>query len=342
MNKVSIELLGCTVNLPIRKASPKYQHNDFGDNFTSFEETNCWCNSRFSDSLPILKNDRFGLPLNFVICKTCGTIRIKNYPQKNEVNSFYTNSYRQLYFGMASPSTLHIYDEQRSRARRFLRILKSKDIDVTNKSVLEIGCGAGGLLSVFGENGANCIGIEPHKEYSRYCREEFKIPCFTGTYQEAYTQKDMQKKFDIIIISHVLEHLLDVREDLKEILSLYAKNDTILFLEVPSIERMGATSRFIDYFHIAHPWSFNIRSLKSLISTLPLEIVYIDNVISCICRYNKVLNNQSIDKNSNGYPYTLLLLFGAIARDNLRILNLFDRLLYRLKRIKDLALNVFN
>ena len=48
---------------------------------------------------------------------------------------------------MEVPTDLHLNDEQRSRARRFIRLLKSKGIDIASKSVLEIGCGAGGLLS---------------------------------------------------------------------------------------------------------------------------------------------------------------------------------------------------
>ena len=116
---------------------------------------------------------------------------------------------------------------------------------------------------------------------------------------------------------------------------MFAHDGTILIIEVPSLEKMGASTRFIDYFHIAHPWSFSKSSFSSLLSRFPLKIIYMDNVITCISIYS---TSSKISKQKTfpfPFAYTIALLVLGVVKDNLRVLNKSDRLMYSLKRAKD-------
>ena len=340
MIKVTLPFSHFTLNLFARDSSKRYTRKNVNGYFSSFHALDCWCGSR-SYSSPILNTDRFGFPLSFVVCKSCGTLRIQEYPIPEDINQFYQNDYRRFYFNMDLPSPTHINDEQRSRGRRFIRLLRRNSISPLNKRVLEIGCGAGGILSVFQEHGSTCFGVEPHNAFSEYCRSTLQIPCFTGFFQDAISHSDFKEKFDIIIISHVLEHLTSPKEALESILSLYAHDDTIFIIEVPSLEHMGAVDRFINYFHVAHPWSFSKSSLKSLLSTVNLSPVYHDNIITSVSSSSTTLSKPNgpprTDRSTliSPYNYTIALLLIALIKDNLRVLNQADRFMYSLKKAKD-------
>ena len=103
---------------------------------------------------------------------------------------------------------------------------------ITKKTVLEIGSGDGQTLSLFKENGYFVMGIEPDGRNVNLINQRFneKI-CYKG-YAEDF---DINKKFDLVWMSHVLEHI--IRPDL-----LFTKIKSILnpkglfFVEVPNCE----------------------------------------------------------------------------------------------------------
>ena len=113
-----------------------------------------------------------------------------------------------------------IQDDYR-RAGQFYKILKNKD-------VLDFGCGWGGFL----KNAKNCkslSGIELRRECINYIKDNLKKIKISSNIN------NFKKKFDIITMFHVLEHIPKQVETLKLLKAKLKKGGKII-IEVPHAE----------------------------------------------------------------------------------------------------------
>ena len=105
-----------------------------------------------------------------------------------------------------------------------------------------------------------------------------------GMFNETTKEKIANEKFDIIIISHVLEHVNEPKNFLLNAMGSLNKNG-LIYIEVPSIQNIGLSNdHLMDYFHVAHPWSFTKNNLLKVCSELNLVPIYSDNVIRVILK----------------------------------------------------------
>jgi len=139
------------------------------------------------------------------------------------------------------------------------------------QTMFELGSGEGFILQFFEKRGFNVFGLEPSKTNLDIINKKLKHgKCITGSANDIDTLK---KKFDVIIISHVFEHLKDCRKvllDLKQILS----KGGILFIDVPNCSDITTLNESIyTQPHIHH---FTKKSLEELALTTGFRIVKID------------------------------------------------------------------
>jgi len=137
-------------------------------------------------------------------------------------------------------------------------------------SVLDIGCGAGGLLLALGARGFRRLaGVDP----SATCvarLQSLGLRAWQGTLAR---MPDQAQGFGLVILSHVLEHVLDVRSAL-----LAARERMVsagrLYLETPDAARYGGLPfvpfYFFDGEHINH---FDAASLAGLCGRCGLEVL---------------------------------------------------------------------
>ena len=114
---------------------------------------------------------------------------------------------------------------------------------LTKKNILEIGAGGGQSLFWFQEQGFTVLGLEPDKRNVDLINQKMKNEnkCLKG-FAESFSTK---KKFDLIWMSHVLEHTIRPDQLFSKIYSMLNK-EGILFIEVPNCENKTILSRSID------------------------------------------------------------------------------------------------
>jgi len=95
--------------------------------------------------------------------------------------------------------------------------------------VLEIGCGAGALLSLIKPHVAKCVGIELNKTFSEFINENLGIEAYSGSIDDA----KFDYKFDLIISIATLDHLPSPYETLVTMRDLLAPDGKI-YIEVPN------------------------------------------------------------------------------------------------------------
>ena len=128
-------------------------------------------------------------------------------------------------------------------------------------NVREIGCGAGGILEFFKQKGHQVRGYDLGTEYINYGKSTHQLELFEGT----LTKVNSSFKPDLIIYSHVLEHILDLNSEV-ELLKKISSKHTLLYIEVPGIKniRNSYQANVLRYFQNAHVFHFSLESLTNL------------------------------------------------------------------------------
>ncbi|ABX12006.1 class I SAM-dependent methyltransferase [Nitrosopumilus maritimus] len=153
----------------------------------------------------------------------------------------------------------------RSQSWYLLPLLKKKH------SLFELGSGEGFILEFFEKNGFDVFGMEPSKiNFSLINRKLTYGKCVTGSADDI---KSIKKKFDVIILSHVFEHLKDCKQvllDLKKILN----PNGIIFIDVPNCSNLKTLHESI--FTQPHIFHFTKKSIESLSSSTGFSIIKAD------------------------------------------------------------------
>jgi hypothetical protein len=127
---------------------------------------------------------------------------------------------------------------------------------------LEIGCGAGGILDSFRDAGAQVMGFDLGADYLKYGVKEHHLRLECGTIEDYHETR----KPDIIIYSHVLEHLSSSVDELKRIKEL-CHEGTLVYIKVPGILSIHKTyGDFMRYLQNAHLYHFSLGTLNNLLS----------------------------------------------------------------------------
>ena len=96
--------------------------------------------------------------------------------------------------------------------------------------LLDIGCGMGSYLLAAQDLGMRALGFEPSQSHSLTARQVWNLPVI-GDYFTA--DKVGERRFDIAILSHVIEHIYEPRPFIDKILSVL-KPDGILIVITPN------------------------------------------------------------------------------------------------------------
>src|SRR5690606_22685590 len=111
------------------------------------------------------------------------------------------------------------------------RNLITNQVSKKNISILDIGCGTGDFLTL-GNNLYNVLGVEPN-ESAKAIAEKKGLQIYS-TLDEV-----LEKKFDVITLWHVLEHVPNYDEYLIKIKSML-NNDGIIIIAVPNYKSYDA------------------------------------------------------------------------------------------------------
>lgn len=205
----------------------------------------------------VSERDRHGQPLVTALCPGCGLIRNDPVPTQEELDRFYGSSYRESYKGASAPRQRQIWRNFEATRRH---IIKFRDIYGRGGRWLDLGSGSGEFLSLATALGAKAEGVEPHAGYSAYCQQTLGLTVRTGTLESC---DYAQGSFDLIRLSHVLEHMRDPVASLATLRDWLAPGG-VLYVEVPDIEEEALQRVRGRLFHYGHINNFNAVTLRAL------------------------------------------------------------------------------
>lgn len=251
-----------------------------------YENVHCIvCDSKSFQTLA--NKDRCGLKTSIVICTKCGLIQTNPRMTKESLEKFYDSDYRNLYNGENKAADV-FQDAYRRGEIVYNFICSYAKRKISGKFILDIGCGAGGILSYFKEKNNEILGIDLGTEYLEYGRNK-GLDLRTGSFDK---MPELNKKPDIVILSHVVEHLPNPIEQLKE-LKQYLKEDTLIYIEVPSVNNLTISYHhdFLEYLVNAHTYHFTLRTLSNCCQKAGYVILAGNDVTHSIFRIDAVSEN---------------------------------------------------
>jgi len=159
------------------------------------------------------------LPQNKILeCCNCGLVFLEDFSHIKD--GFYENS--GMYNNERTPKH-ELADARKDDDRRFHY---TKEL-ICNKDVLDFGCGYAGYLSMARDCANVCDGLEVNK------RAEEVFDKSGMTLYNKIEDIPSDKKYDVITLFHVLEHLSDPRSTLKKLSNVLRDNGCII-IEVPN------------------------------------------------------------------------------------------------------------
>lgn len=192
-------------------------------------------------------------PFRNVICRRCALVYADPQPTPEELSAYYKRQFIQGRHQIAS------IDEARERARKKGSQAKYpidglRDGIGAGSRVLEIGCSYGFLLNAIKTGTAATVeGVEPSEVSGSFAETEFGFPVFHGTVEE-YLATPVKTTYDLIIISHVLEHLADPVAMLQAIRRRLTPGGR-LYVCVPDVTHLQEPTE--TFFQVPHLTSFS-------------------------------------------------------------------------------------
>lgn len=137
--------------------------------------------------------------------------------------------------------------------------------------VLDIGCGRGLLLSKLRLRGWEPRGTELSEEAATYARERLGLPVSTQALQDLHFPDG---EFDLVILWHVLEHVIEPKAMLQEV-SRILKPGGVLLVAVPNFGSWEARQTGRGWFHLdvpRHLTHFTPRTLRRALEGAGLSL----------------------------------------------------------------------
>lgn len=210
------------------------------------------CGSSTKDHVEFAVIEDHNINLHYSLCTVCGLVFQSPRMSQSALDRFYSRQYRKVIQDSENPTEKDLR-VQSGRANTLLQFVR-REIGSIHRH-LDIGSSAGMLLKRFrSDYGCESIGIEPGDAYRNYAAgRELRV------YPElASLEAKHERAFDLVSMSHVLEHIPDPLEYLIYLRERWITPDGTILIEVPNL--YGHQS-----FELAHLYAYTAATLKELL-----------------------------------------------------------------------------
>lgn len=253
--------------------------NSFDISF--FEENNCGsCGSSNLKKLEI--ENREGFDVRYAVCNQCSLVFASRYMDNRSLTDFYQRHYSEMY-----PSH-NLTDAKREKLTKRLRTISR--LFPERPCIMDYGCGDGAILDSLYEECSFRLGLD-----------YVDAPMTTKNGSEIIPISHLAKvshKFDVALMSQVLEHLQDPLKTLIDI-SQCLKKGGLLIVEVPglySFSSVKSERAFNNQFKLCHKTYFTRETLSFMLERAGFKVVYSDHSARAVAV--KTGNLEPIQRNT--------------------------------------------
>jgi SAM-dependent methyltransferase len=218
------------------------------------------CGSGDKDHHVFEEIEERGKCFRFQQCGRCGLVFQADRPSETELKDYYRESYREWVQGQSEPSSKDRW-VQEGRAKNLVNIVQPHLPQVIRH--LDIGSSSGDLiLQLASTYGCEGIGVEPGEAYREFsaARGVQAVPLLEDL------DSSMENSFDLVTLSHVLEHLPAPKDTLQELREQWLTMDGRILIEVPNLYGHPALEG-------SHLTAYSSQTLINLLSVSGYEAI---------------------------------------------------------------------
>ena len=200
-----------------------------------------------------------------VCCKNCGCVYVDMDATQEDFNTYYNLTLHN------SPDCADTFEE-----KSILSYYKSvqniiKDYIIIDSQILDLGCGMGDFSKFLINSGyKNITGMGPNERDVKLVKEK-GVNCIVA---DSFTKDpSLENKFDMIIISHVIEHFFDADVAFENI-KTWLKPEGMIYIEVPDAARYCEASWLpYTFFTLEHIQHYTKDTLENIANAFGLELL---------------------------------------------------------------------
>ncbi len=202
-------------------------------------------------------------------CSPCDYWFVYPEPDVLELNRYYKETYgakRSRYFG----EEYYVLMERRAKAQlRFIKRCLSQSgmwSDLRGWKTIDWGCGVGALVASLQHAGADAVGYDSDSEAIAVGQRRWKANVQVNT---SYDLSRFYNQFDLLLLSHVVEHLPNIRETMRNLLKVLRLGGYV-FIEVPNSSSEVFVAEMDPESHLHF---FSRQSLTLLLTGLGVQVI---------------------------------------------------------------------
>jgi len=172
-------------------------------------------------------------PFELLTCDQCSYTRTNPIPPLDELGKYYQSEEYLSHTAGKKGAINRVYEILRNinLKRKYKHIVKYAE----GGKLLDIGSGTGEFINFMSKTSWKVEGIEPNLQARNFAREQYNLT----VNDESYIKQLPNNHFDVITMWHVLEHVPNLDERMKELKRMLAPGGTI-FIAVPNIHSPDA------------------------------------------------------------------------------------------------------
>lgn len=277
---------------PVRKIARNQILEKISSKIIEIEEVGCpqcqSCNKKCISGV-----DYFGIPISVSVCLDCGLVYISRKITDASLNDIYSSTlYGQIDRGSPEPPSSY-FEKGVIKGQNIFAHLSAFQLISSKQTVLDLGCGTGGVLSYFKKQGCLETGLDLGYENIQYGRTQHDLNLILGEINHLDDILSVSNRFDFIILEQTLEHLSDPIGMLKTLQKRLNPNG-LLYIGVPGFRNIrkqydGDLLRYIQFPHLVH---FTLSSLRSILNCAGFNIIWGNESISAIAQISPTSTRQ--------------------------------------------------
>jgi 2-polyprenyl-3-methyl-5-hydroxy-6-metoxy-1,4-benzoquinol methylase len=206
-------------------------------------------------------------------CEQCHFVVTSPRPDQNSIALYYQSDkyISHTATGRSAIDRIYLLARNYTLQSKYKLIKKYKALG----SILDYGCGTGAFLHYIQKRNWQIAGVEPSESAAKKAHELTRTEIYNDL-------KQVNDRFDVITLWHVLEHVHDLNEKLIAIKD-HLEKDGILIVAVPNYKSLDAQKygAFWAGFDVPrHLWHFTDSTMKTLlekngfrlIDTVPMKL----------------------------------------------------------------------
>lgn len=214
-----------------------------------------------------------GIPVQNVICRGCGLIRIDPRMTPEGYADFYQEDFFEYLNPFSRPAYIeeieHTTDDSYETPSKRLILPYIRDYVKEGGHVLDVGAGFGQMLYILSkQKGVSFVGLEPDPGSRSLAKEKIGID-LKDMLVEQFLETDTGT-FDFIFMEQVFEHLLSPLDTLTKLAKIL-KQEGVIYIGVPNAYDPQVPMAL--FYQLAHTYNYTPATLRKFADKAGLKVI---------------------------------------------------------------------